>query len=174
MTDEDCEQQYLDSFCTKMVTLDNGEQLHPHVALQQLCAGLTSKDKIVEDSDHNEASLCKSPVGKNAPEQFIVPVPSMDESTSPHADMDSETEEQVVKDVMQPQHCEGSTVESSDKCSDWSGDKRSSVGLEQAKREIRSRSYDVDYHSSTPPLEFPSSEDGGLVLRMTMNQRRAQ
>ncbi|KAI5994404.1 hypothetical protein EDD15DRAFT_2366492 [Pisolithus albus] len=160
-TDEECEQQYLDSFCTKMVTLNNGEQLHPHVALQQLCAGLISKDEIVEDGDRDEASPCKSPVGKNAPEEFVVPVPSVDESTSPHADMDSETEEQVVEDVMQPQHREGSTVESSDESSDCSTDERSSVGLEQAKREIRSRSYDVDYHSSTPPREFPSSEDEG-------------
>ncbi|KAI5994773.1 hypothetical protein EDD15DRAFT_2195905 [Pisolithus albus] len=146
MTDED-------SFHTKMVTLNNGEQLHPHVALQQLHAGLISKDEIVEDGDRDE--------GENTLEEFIVPVPSMDESTSPHADMDSETEEQVVKDVMQPQHREGSTVENSNESSDCSRDERSSVGLEQAKREICSRSYDVDYHSSTPPREFPSSEDEG-------------
>ncbi|KAI6161616.1 hypothetical protein EDD17DRAFT_1509122 [Pisolithus thermaeus] len=116
---EECEQQYLDSFCTKMVTLNNGQQLHPHVALQQLCAGLISKDEIVEDGDCDE----------------VVKMPVM--------------------------NCKGSTVESSDEHSDWSGDKRCSVQLEQAKRDIHSGNYDANYHSSTPPLKCSSSEDEG-------------
>ncbi|KAI6137015.1 hypothetical protein F5141DRAFT_1209320 [Pisolithus sp. B1] len=107
-----------------MVTFNNGQQLHPHVALQQLHAGLISKDEIVEDGDCDEALLCKSPVGKNAHDKSVVPVPSVDESTSPNTDMDSETEERVFEDVMQPIQHRGSTVESSDKHSDWSGDKR--------------------------------------------------
>ncbi|KAI6095312.1 hypothetical protein F5141DRAFT_1068490 [Pisolithus sp. B1] len=116
---EECEQQYLDSFCTKTVTLNNGQQLHPHVALQQLCAGLISKDEIVEDGDCDE----------------VVKMPVM--------------------------NCKGSTVESSDEHSDWSGDKRCSVQLEQAKRDIHSGNYDANYHSSTPPLKCSSSEDEG-------------
>ncbi|KAI6118041.1 hypothetical protein F5141DRAFT_1061720 [Pisolithus sp. B1] len=150
---EECEQQYLDSFCTKMVTLNNGQQLHPHVALQQLCAGLISKDEIVEDGDCDE--------GENACDVSVVPIHSMDESTVPNTDMDSETEERVVEDVMQPIQCKGSTVESSDEHSDWSGDKRCSVQLEQAKRDIHSGNYDANYHSSTPPLKCSSSEDEG-------------
>ncbi|KAI6095310.1 hypothetical protein EV401DRAFT_1896095 [Pisolithus croceorrhizus] len=153
MTVEECEQQYLNSFHTKMVTLNNGQQLHPCVALQQLHAGLISKDEIVEDGDCDE--------GENAHDESVVPVPSVDESTSPNTDMDSETKERVVEDVMQPIQHKWSTVESSDEHSDWSGDKRCSVQLEQAKRDICSGNYDADYHSSTPPLECSSSEDEG-------------
>ncbi|KAI6117923.1 hypothetical protein F5141DRAFT_1061638 [Pisolithus sp. B1] len=51
----------------------------------QLHAGLISKDEIVEDGDCDE--------GENAHDKSVVPVPSMDESTSPNTDMDSETEE---------------------------------------------------------------------------------
>ncbi|KAI6041021.1 hypothetical protein EDC04DRAFT_2602059 [Pisolithus marmoratus] len=54
MADEECEQQYLDSFHTKMVTLSNNQQLHPHVALQQLHAGVISKEDIVQDDDCDE------------------------------------------------------------------------------------------------------------------------
>ncbi|KAI6042077.1 hypothetical protein EDC04DRAFT_2601218 [Pisolithus marmoratus] len=156
MTDEECEQQYLNSFHTKMVILSNGQQLHPHVALQQLCAGVISKEDIVQDDDSDE--------GKNIPESS--PTPSVDEHTPPDGDMDSETKEQVVKDAMEPvdegnsvmddqgnkqsgmnsnhitilqsstpdgsiQH-EGST-ESSDEHSDWSTDKRHSLKLEQTR-----------------------------------------
>ncbi|KAI6111079.1 hypothetical protein F5141DRAFT_1214576 [Pisolithus sp. B1] len=176
---QDCGQQYLNSFHTKMVTLNNGQQLHPHVALQQLHAGLISKDQIVEDGDCNEALPCKSPVAPLKVESIhtfirvfsptgdlhgrllaVVPVPSVDESTSPNTNTDSETKEQVVEDVMQPIQHKGSTVESSDEHSDWSGDKRCSVQLEEAKRDICSRNYDANYHSSTPPLKYSSSEDG--------------
>ncbi|KAI6099167.1 hypothetical protein F5141DRAFT_1066735 [Pisolithus sp. B1] len=60
MTVEECEQQYLNSFHTKMVTLNNGQQLHPSVALQQLHTGLISKDEIAEDGDCDE--VAKMPV----------------------------------------------------------------------------------------------------------------
>ncbi|KAI6106461.1 hypothetical protein EDD16DRAFT_1713399 [Pisolithus croceorrhizus] len=90
---EECEQQFLNSFHAKMVTLNNGQQLHPCVALQQLHAGLISKDEIVEHGDCDEALPCKSPVGENTCDKSVVPIPPMDESTSPNANMDSETEE---------------------------------------------------------------------------------
>ncbi|KAI6012370.1 hypothetical protein EDC04DRAFT_2904881 [Pisolithus marmoratus] len=43
----------------KMVTLSNGQQLHPHVALQQLHAGVISKEDIVQDDDCDEESSDK-------------------------------------------------------------------------------------------------------------------
>ncbi|KAI6009277.1 hypothetical protein EDC04DRAFT_2906622 [Pisolithus marmoratus] len=99
MTHEEHEQQYLNSFHTKMVTLSNSQQLHPHVALQQLCAGVISKEDVVQDDDSDE--------GKNITESS--PTPSVDKHTPPDGDMDSETEEQVVKDAMEPVE-EGNSV----------------------------------------------------------------
>ncbi|KAI6014209.1 hypothetical protein EDC04DRAFT_2609073 [Pisolithus marmoratus] len=49
------------------------QQLHPHSALQQLHAGVISKEDIVQDDDSDE--------GKNTPESS--PAPSMDEHTPP-------------------------------------------------------------------------------------------
>ena len=49
MMDEEREQHYLDSFHSKMVTLHNGKQLYPHVALQQLKDGVISKQDILGD-----------------------------------------------------------------------------------------------------------------------------
>ncbi|KAI6007913.1 hypothetical protein EDC04DRAFT_2611221 [Pisolithus marmoratus] len=175
--------KYLNSFCTKMVTLSNGQQLHPHVALQQLHAGVISKEDIVQDDDSDE--------GKNIPESS--PAPSTDKHTPPDGDMDSETEEQVVKDVMEPvdegnsvmddqgnntpdgsiRH-EGST-ESSDKHSDWSADKRCSLKLEQTRQEIHNGNYDFDHHPSTPPLEFPaSSEDEDAIADIEDNSQKTK
>ncbi|KAI5990797.1 hypothetical protein EDC04DRAFT_2614053 [Pisolithus marmoratus] len=84
--------KYLDSFHTKMVTLSNSQQLHPHVALQQLCAGVISKEDIVQDDDCDEDG--------NIPKSS--PAPPADEHTPPDGDMDSETEEQAVEDAMEP------------------------------------------------------------------------
>ncbi|KAI6025467.1 hypothetical protein EDC04DRAFT_2606255 [Pisolithus marmoratus] len=120
--------KYLDSFHTKMVTLSNSQQLHPHVALQQLCAGVISKEDIVQDDDCDE--------DRNIPKSY--------EHTPPDGNMDSETEEQAVEDVMEPVD-EGNSVmddrgnkpsgmnKSSDEHSDWSTDKRHSLKLEQTR-----------------------------------------
>ncbi|KAI6011447.1 hypothetical protein EDC04DRAFT_2609919 [Pisolithus marmoratus] len=84
--------KYLNSFHTKMVTLSNSQQLHPHVALQQLHAGVISKEDIVQDDDCDE--------DRNIPESS--PTPPVDKHTPPNGNMDSETEEQAVEDVMEP------------------------------------------------------------------------
>ncbi|KAI5997732.1 hypothetical protein EDC04DRAFT_2909523 [Pisolithus marmoratus] len=76
----------------KMVTLSNSQQLHPHVALQQLHAGVISKEDIVQDDDCDEDG--------NIPKSS--PAPPMDEHTPPDGDMDSKTEEQAVEDAMEP------------------------------------------------------------------------
>ncbi|KAI6021051.1 hypothetical protein EDC04DRAFT_2607392 [Pisolithus marmoratus] len=166
--------KYLNSFRTKMVTLSNGQQLHPHVALQQLCAGVISKEDIVQDDDCDEDG--------NIPKSS--PAPPVDKHTPPNGDMDSKTEEQAVEDVMEPVD-EGNSVmddrgnkpsgmnsnritilrssttdgKSSDEHSDWSTDKRRSLKLQQTRWEICNGNYDFDHHPSTPPLEFPSSSE---------------
>ncbi|KAI6099277.1 hypothetical protein EDD16DRAFT_1520798 [Pisolithus croceorrhizus] len=93
LTVEECEQQYLNPFCTKMVTLNNGQQLHPQVALQQLHAGLISKDEIVEDGDCDEGENTHDELAPLQVASSCSSHPPMDESTSPNADMDSKTEE---------------------------------------------------------------------------------
>ncbi|KAL4062944.1 hypothetical protein V8B97DRAFT_1877295, partial [Scleroderma yunnanense] len=47
LMNEDHEEQYFNSFCTNMVTLSNDKQLYPHVALQQLHAGIITKQDMV-------------------------------------------------------------------------------------------------------------------------------
>ncbi|KIN94379.1 hypothetical protein M404DRAFT_35100, partial [Pisolithus tinctorius Marx 270] len=43
--------------------------------------------------------------------------------------------------------------------SDWSTTVRYNLKHQQTAREIRAGNYDLDTHPSTPPLDFPSSED---------------
>ncbi|KIO00827.1 hypothetical protein M404DRAFT_29229 [Pisolithus tinctorius Marx 270] len=43
--------------------------------------------------------------------------------------------------------------------SDWSTTMRYNLKRQQTAREIRAGNYDLDTHPSTPPLDFPSSED---------------
>ncbi|KAI6040995.1 hypothetical protein EDC04DRAFT_2602037 [Pisolithus marmoratus] len=136
MTDEERKQQYLDSFRTKMVTLSNGQQLHPHVALQQLHAGVISKEDIVQDDDCDEGSL-----------------PLLWMETSPNHVTVS------LSSSLALQMAVFNVKESSDKHSDWSTDKRHSLKLEQTRREFHNGNYDFDHHPSTPPLEFPSSSE---------------
>ncbi|KAI6009150.1 hypothetical protein EDC04DRAFT_2610698 [Pisolithus marmoratus] len=158
MTDEECEQQYLNSFHTKMVTLSNGQQLHPHVALQQLCAGVISKEDIVQDDDSDE--------GKNIPESLkdvMEPVDEgnfvMDDQGNKQSGMNSNHITILWSSTPDGSiQYEGST-ESSDEHSDWSTDKRCSLKLEQTRQEIHNENYDFNHHPSTPPLEFPSSSE---------------
>ncbi|KIO08045.1 hypothetical protein M404DRAFT_23302 [Pisolithus tinctorius Marx 270] len=93
MTDEEKEEQYLDSFHTKIITLTSGKQLDSHVALQLLHAGaILRQDVVAEDG----------PEGDH--EQSILPTaPPADVNASPdppRAPVDSEEDEQVIKNAM--------------------------------------------------------------------------
>ena len=54
--DEEWEEEYLNSFHAKIVTLSDGKILHPHVALQQLYDGVISKQDI---ANQNGSEKCK-------------------------------------------------------------------------------------------------------------------
>ncbi|KIN96419.1 hypothetical protein M404DRAFT_33307 [Pisolithus tinctorius Marx 270] len=88
--------------------------------------------------------------------------------------MESEEDEQAVAVVMHSedpadfgevyhasnvdhQPSDNSDNEHSD--SDWSTTVRYNLKRQQMAREIRAGNYDLDTHPSTPPLDFPSSED---------------
>ncbi|KIN99667.1 hypothetical protein M404DRAFT_30338 [Pisolithus tinctorius Marx 270] len=88
--------------------------------------------------------------------------------------MESEEDEQAVAVVMHSedpadfgevyhpsnvdhQPSDNSDDEHSD--SDWSTTVRYNLKCQQTAREIRAGNYDLDTHLSTPPLDFPSSED---------------
>lgn len=48
LTDEECKEEYLNSFCTKLITLKDSQTLDHYVALNQLCAGIISMWDIVD------------------------------------------------------------------------------------------------------------------------------
>ncbi|KIO08075.1 hypothetical protein M404DRAFT_23345 [Pisolithus tinctorius Marx 270] len=178
------EEQYLDSFHTKIITLTSGKQLDSHVALQLLCASaILRQDVVAEDG----------PEGDH--EQSILPtVPPADVSASPDplsAPVDSKEDKQVIKNAMSSvdlddiatddkdneanqqlhgairadgnaKHDLSSESTAKDEDSDWEADERHLLKLEQLSREILAGNYDLDHHAATPPLEFPSSlEDDG-------------
>ena len=51
------------------------------------------------------------------------------------------------------------STESSGEYSDWSADERCCLKLKQMQREIITGNYNMDNHLSTPPLDFPFSEE---------------
>ncbi|KAI6155355.1 hypothetical protein BKA82DRAFT_4010922 [Pisolithus tinctorius] len=88
MTDEEKEEQYLNSFCTKIIMLTSGKQLDSHVALQLLCAS---------------AILRQDVVAEDGPEAILPTATPADVSASPdlpRTPMDSEEDEQVIKNAM--------------------------------------------------------------------------
>ncbi|KAI6143507.1 hypothetical protein EDD17DRAFT_1515586 [Pisolithus thermaeus] len=66
LTSEEHEEQYLDSFCTKIVALKDGTKLDRHTALEQLCRGtITIQD--IEDEDGS--GPLESPLDSHLPSE---------------------------------------------------------------------------------------------------------
>ncbi|KAI6015822.1 hypothetical protein BKA83DRAFT_4498528 [Pisolithus microcarpus] len=178
LTEEEREEEYLNSFRTKVVVLKDGTKLDNHTALELLCKGDitikdideedgrkqsgpfdTSSDTHPSDDDNNHESSPNFPSGK----------------ASNDGSAQSEEDEQVVESVMQSEHADdpdqeegnhagdaadecavSATDESSD--SDWSVTERCRLKREQTAREIRAGNYDIETHPS-PPLEYPTSSE---------------
>ncbi|KAI6119182.1 hypothetical protein EDD16DRAFT_1706870 [Pisolithus croceorrhizus] len=183
LTGEEHEEQYLDSFRTKIVALKDGTKLDRRTALEQLRRGtITIQD--VEDEDGS--GPLESPSDSHLPsesqdvfndhdthEQFS-PIPPS-ENVFQDQSSQSEEDEQEVESGMQSEHPEdfdqvevnhtsdaengpagGAADESSD--SDWSDTERCRLKHEQTAREILAGNYDIDAHPSTP-LDFPTSSE---------------
>ncbi|KAI6154770.1 hypothetical protein BKA82DRAFT_23257 [Pisolithus tinctorius] len=105
MTDEEKEEQYLNSFCTKII-LTSGKQLDSHVALQLLCASVILRQVVFAedgpDGDH---------------EQSLPTAPPADVSTSPdppRAPMDSKEDKQVIENAMSSVHLDDVATDDKD------------------------------------------------------------
>ncbi|KAI6094230.1 hypothetical protein EDD16DRAFT_1721983 [Pisolithus croceorrhizus] len=169
LTGEEHEEQYLDSFRTKIVALKDGTKLDRRTALEQLRRGtITIQD--VEDEDGS--GPLESPSDSHLPsesqdvfndhdthEQFS-PIPPSENGVE--SGMQSEHPEDF--DQVEVNHTSdaengpagGAADESSD--SDWSDTERCRLKHEQTAREILAGNYDIDAHPSTP-LDFPTSSE---------------
>ncbi|KIM54119.1 hypothetical protein SCLCIDRAFT_31365 [Scleroderma citrinum Foug A] len=181
LTDEEREEEYLNSFHTKLITLKDSQKLDHYVALDQL-----------RDMDGSEQYVPRLPLP-------VPPNASTDDDASsehPIPLMDSEDDKQLVKDTTRLGERDDAPIngtdsettgqmsetdgvhghstsaaqsganveyrtlsESSGEDSDWLADERQHLKLEQMQREIIASNYDVDNHPSTPPINFSSSKE---------------
>ncbi|KAI6003500.1 hypothetical protein F5J12DRAFT_783565 [Pisolithus orientalis] len=137
LTEKECEDQYLDSFQMRQVTLQNdivAEQGH-------------KKSVAPNDSEEDEQAV-ESTVQA---EGDLVSENLVDHDGC-----------QAVENMMDSIHHDDVEHESASD-SDWSADQRHDLKNRQTLREICVGNYDTDNHPSTPPLPSPSSseeEDG--------------
>ncbi|KIN96903.1 hypothetical protein M404DRAFT_32753 [Pisolithus tinctorius Marx 270] len=150
LTEKEHEDQYLDSFWTKQVTLQNGMKLDCAVALEQLQLGIISMEDIVAEQGHEKS------VTPNDSEEDEQAVESMVQA---EGDLVSENlvdhdGHQAVENMM------GSFIMM---MLSMKVHQRCDLKHKQTLREIHAGNYDTDNHPSTPPLPSPSSleeEDG--------------
>ncbi|KAL4066460.1 hypothetical protein V8B97DRAFT_1874420 [Scleroderma yunnanense] len=169
--DEDCKEEYLNSFCTKVVLLKDGKKLECQVALDQLLTGVISREDIVDEDGCNE--LVNNTSASRSP--FCVPHNIHTDWNTSHNLSDvliaSNEDEQTVENAMKPVDYDDNPTnetdneESSDGHSDWVVDQRQNLKYEQMWRAILTGNYDIDNQPTTPPLEFPSSSEskGGAM-----------
>ncbi|KAI6151397.1 hypothetical protein EDD17DRAFT_1765619 [Pisolithus thermaeus] len=165
LTGKECKEQYLDSFCTKIVALKDGTKLDCHMALKQLHRGtITIQD--IEDEDGS--GPLESPSDSHLPsesqdvfndhdtcEQFS-PIPPS-ENVFQDQSSQSEEDEQEVESGMQSEHPEDFDQVEVNHTSDAENGPTALL-MNLTAREILTGNYDIDAHPSTP-LDFPTSSE---------------
>ncbi|KIK14007.1 hypothetical protein PISMIDRAFT_17597 [Pisolithus microcarpus 441] len=89
LTNENHEEEYLNLFWSKVITLNNGRKMNWATALQQLCAGVITLEDIADKGGHDQS------VTSNVPS---------DAHTQDTQQADSEDDEQAVEDAVQHTH----------------------------------------------------------------------
>ncbi|KAI6095216.1 hypothetical protein F5141DRAFT_1068556 [Pisolithus sp. B1] len=190
LTTEECKEQYLNSFCTKIVVLKDGTKLDQCTALKQLHKGaITVQDIDIEDgceqSGPLDMSLDAHPPDEDDHHESSLNLPS--ENVSNDQSMQSEEDEWAIENVMQSKHADvpdlGEVNHASDaedehaaspidepSDSDWSVTKRCRLKCKQTAREILTRNYDIDTHPS--PLDFPTSSEDTMDIEDTVKYRK--
>ncbi|KAI6102151.1 hypothetical protein F5141DRAFT_1217732 [Pisolithus sp. B1] len=190
LTAEEHEEQYLDSFCTKIVVLKDSTKLDQCTALEQLHKGtITVQDIDIEDGCEQSGPLDTSsdahPPDEDDHHESSLNLPS--ENVSNDQSTQSEEDEWAIENVMQSEHADvpdlgevnhasdaedehaaSPTDEPSD--SDWSITERCRLKCEQTVREILAGNYDIDTHPS--PLDFPTSSKDTMDIEDTVKYRK--
>ncbi|KAI6136323.1 hypothetical protein F5141DRAFT_1208688 [Pisolithus sp. B1] len=190
LTTKEHKEQYLNSFCTKIVVLKDSTKLDQHTALEQLHKGtITVQDIDTEDGCEQSGPLDMSsdahPPDEDNHHESSLNLPS--ENVSNDQSMQSEADEWAIENVMQSEHADvpdlgevnhtsnaedehaaSPTDEPSD--SDWSVTERHRLICEQTAREILTGNYDIDTHPS--PLDFPTSSEDTTDIKDTVKYRK--
>ncbi|KAI6105238.1 hypothetical protein EDD16DRAFT_1524343 [Pisolithus croceorrhizus] len=174
LTTEEHEEQYLNSFCTKMVVLKDGTKLDQHTALEQLHKGaITVQDIDIEDGCEQSGPLDMSLDAYPPDEDDHHECNEEDEwaienvMQSEHADVLDLGEVNHANDA-EDEHAASPTDEPSD--SDWSATERCRLKHEQTAREILTGNYDIDTHPSPP--DFPTSSKDAMDIKDMVKHRK--
>ncbi|KAI6109059.1 hypothetical protein EDD16DRAFT_1711592 [Pisolithus croceorrhizus] len=190
LTTEECKEQYLNSFHTKIVVLKDGTKLNQCTALEQLHKGtITVQDIDIEDGCEQSGPLDMSSDAHLPDEddhhESSLNLPS--ENVSNDQSMQSEEDEWAIENVMQSEHADvpdlGEVNHASDaedehaasptdepSNSEWSVTERHRLKCEQTVRKILAGNYDIDTHPS--PLDFPTSSKDTMDIEDTVKYRK--
>ncbi|KAI6118134.1 hypothetical protein F5141DRAFT_1061790 [Pisolithus sp. B1] len=99
LTTKEREEQYLNSFCTKIVVLKDGTKLDQHTALEQLYI-----EEGCEQSGPPDTSSDAHPPDEDNHHELSLNLPS--ENVSNDQSMQSEEDEWAIENVMQSEHAD--------------------------------------------------------------------
>ncbi|KAI6012349.1 hypothetical protein EDC04DRAFT_2609525 [Pisolithus marmoratus] len=170
LTSKEHEEQYLDSFHTKIVALKDGlDDEDGYDRSGHLDSSLDSHLPAESQDAFND---------HDAHEQFS-PVPPSENVFQDQSSQSEEDEWEVESGMQKVNHASdaengpaGSTADKPSD-SDWSDTERCQLKHKQTTREILAGNYDIDAHPSTP-LEFPTSSEETMDTEDVDQHRRSK